>query len=100
MFAALSGPRIIKSAASFCTLLSTRSSVDPLDSMDILVLCVFAARHPAANGLRHVVRVFANELIEHIDRHDAGRMLAAIVADPVEFAFAKRNSNRNIFIRR
>src|SRR5689334_18448081 len=102
MAAAASPPRRTSTMASFWTLVRLAASLAGWDSA--LMLSAFAFRHPGPHCLREIVRVFADELVEHVDSDNAGRRLhvscAMAIAIPAHRDLADRNTNRNRFSRR
>src|SRR5665213_2888945 len=62
----------------------------------------FAARQPGADGLGHVGRVLANQLVQHLDRHHSGAgrarfgVMPIAVAVPIAIAVADGNAKRNL----
>src|SRR5665213_210489 len=102
-WAALSGPRIMSSAPSFCSLLILAiSSAGISICIKVNLIIGFAARQPGADGLGHVGRVLANQLVQHLDRHHSGAgrarfgVMPIAVAVPIAIAVADGNAKRNL----
>src|SRR5713101_6525978 len=104
--AALSGPRMTSSAASFCTFVifamsRAAGSVSAAEAIELFGRRIVAG-HPGPQRLGHVIRVFANQLIQHL--HGDGRGFGRLVPEQRVAAIpaghlADRHADRNYFDR-